>query len=104
MSRPVCRRGCCGRSAQPVLNLTAAVSCARRKTACTRGYEAALEVLAGSLPDAIFAASDELRFALLKALLEHGGRRSDEIAVTGFNTSLNRRHGTPELNNVEQPT
>ena len=68
------------------------------------GYEAALEVLAGRLPDAIFAASDELAFGFMKALLEHGVGVPDEIAVTGFTDSPTAGIVTPELTTVEQPT
>lgn len=68
------------------------------------GYDAAFEVLSGNLPDAIFAASDELALGLMKALIEHGITVPGEIAITGFTDSPAAGIVTPELTTVEQPT
>ncbi|MCI8493321.1 MULTISPECIES: LacI family DNA-binding transcriptional regulator [Anaerotruncus] len=67
------------------------------------GYEAAFEVLSGSLPDAVFASGDELAFGFMKALLEHGVDVPGEVAVTGFTDSPTAGIVTPELTTVEQP-
>ncbi len=48
------------------------------------GYQAGLQLLTTSAPDAIFAFSDFVAFGVLKALREHAVKVPQEVAVVGF--------------------
>ncbi len=69
------------------------------------GYEAAKALLGrGVLFDAVFAASDLIAIGALRALLEHGLRVPEDIAVVGFDDIAMSRFCNPPLTTVYQDT
>ena len=53
--------------------------------------------------DAIFAASDLMATGALKAVLAHGHRVPEDIAIIGFDDSPSAMHTIPALTTVRQP-
>ena len=69
------------------------------------GYEAAKALLGrGVLFDAVFAASDLIAIGALRALIEHGLRVPEDIAVVGFDDIAMSRFCNPPLTTVYQDT
>jgi DNA-binding LacI/PurR family transcriptional regulator len=69
------------------------------------GYEAAKALLGrGVLFDAVFAASDMIAIGAIRALLEHGLRVPEDIAVVGFDDISMARFCNPPLTTVFQDT
>ncbi|MGP0585242.1 LacI family DNA-binding transcriptional regulator [Paenibacillus timonensis] len=67
------------------------------------GYEAMTRMIqAGSLPRAIFAASDLLAIGALRALREHGLRVPEEVALIGCDDIEACRYVTPSLTTIRQ--
>jgi DNA-binding LacI/PurR family transcriptional regulator len=68
------------------------------------GERAMREVLAtGTVPDAVFAASDLMAVGALRVLREAGLRVPDDVAMVGFDDSAVSRHTQPNLTSVHQP-
>jgi DNA-binding LacI/PurR family transcriptional regulator len=68
------------------------------------GERAMREVLAtGTVPDAVFAASDLMAVGALRVLREAGLRVPDDVALVGFDDSAVSRHTQPNLTSVHQP-
>ena len=68
------------------------------------GERAMREVLAtGTVPDAVFAASDLMAVGALRVLRAAGLRVPDDVALVGFDDSAVCRHTDPELTSVHQP-
>ena len=69
------------------------------------GYLAARRLFATeTLPDAIFAGSDDLAFGVMKAARDDGVDIPARLAVVGFDDSLLCDLVTPELTSIEQPS
>lgn len=69
------------------------------------GYEAASTLLAsGATFDAVFGASDLIAVGAMKALLEHGRRVPDDVAVAGFDDIPLASFMNPGLSTVQQDT
>jgi len=69
------------------------------------GENAARELLARGLPfDAVFAASDLIAIGAMRALVEHGLRIPEDVAVVGFDDIPAARIATPALTTVNQDT
>lgn len=58
----------------------------------------------GSLPDAVFAASDLIAIGALKALTEQGYRVPQDIALVGFDDLSITSFTSPPLTTVHAPT
>lgn len=67
-----------------------------------RGYEIGLDLVAGELPTAVFAANDQLSLGLLHAFAEHGVRVPQDISVVGFDDIPGAAHFWPPLTTVAQ--
>ncbi len=67
-----------------------------------RGYQVGLELVAGDLPTAVFAANDQLSLGLLRAFAESGVRVPDDISVVGFDDVPGASHFYPPLTTVCQ--
>ena len=68
------------------------------------GERAMREVLTtGTVPDAVFAASDLMAVGALRVLREAGLRVPDDVALVGFDDSAVSRHTQPTLTSVHQP-
>ncbi len=57
----------------------------------------------GTVPDAVFAASDLMAVGALRVLREAGLRVPDDVALVGFDDSAVSRHTQPTLTSVHQP-
>jgi DNA-binding LacI/PurR family transcriptional regulator len=69
------------------------------------GYAAARTLLRRGLPfDAVFAASDLIAIGAMRALIEHGLRIPEDVAVVGFDDIPAARIATPTLTTVVQDT
>jgi DNA-binding LacI/PurR family transcriptional regulator len=69
------------------------------------GYAAARTLLRRGLPfDAVFAASDLIAIGAMRALVEHGLRIPEDVAVIGFDDIPAARISTPTLTTVVQDT
>ena len=69
------------------------------------GEAAARELLARGHPfDAVFAASDLIAIGAMRALVEHGLRIPEDVAVIGFDDIPAARIATPALTTVNQDT
>jgi len=56
-----------------------------------------------NLPDAVFAANDEMAIGILKALTDRSIRVPDDIALVGFDDTRLTQYTTPTLTTVHQP-
>jgi DNA-binding LacI/PurR family transcriptional regulator len=69
------------------------------------GYAAAQELLQRGRPfDAVFAASDLIALGAMRALIEHGLRIPQDVAVVGFDDIPMARFANPPLTTVVQNT
>lgn len=66
------------------------------------GYEAAQSLLAGEMPDAIFAANDLMAMGAMRALSDAGIRVGQDIAVVGFDDIPGTEVLQPALTTVRQ--
>ena len=66
------------------------------------GYDAARQMI-DDLPDAVFAANDQMATGFIHALWEAGVRVPDDIAVIGFDDLESSRYLCPPLSSVTQP-
>ena len=68
------------------------------------GYTKAVELLErGEMPEAVFCASDEQAFGVLKAAHEKGGPVPERLAVAGFTDSPMSNLCDPELTTIDLP-
>ncbi|MCY3999398.1 MAG: LacI family DNA-binding transcriptional regulator [Bacteroidetes bacterium] len=68
------------------------------------GYDIASQILTSSArPSAIAASNDLSALGAMRALLEHGVRIPDDIAVTGFDGTASAYFSTPSLTTVNIP-
>jgi len=68
------------------------------------GYQAALRLLENEvLPEAIFAANDQMAVDAMRALQERGYRVPEDIAVVGFDDVPMASYVSPSLTTVHQP-
>lgn len=68
------------------------------------GYAKTMELLErGKMPEAVFCASDEQAFGVLKAAHEKGVRVPEELAVAGFTDSPMSNLCDPELTTIDLP-
>ena len=67
------------------------------------GYELTRGLLAGGVPEAIFAANDMMAIGALHALHEHGARVPVAVAVAGFDDTVGAEYLLPSLSTVSQP-
>lgn len=68
------------------------------------GYEAGRSLLAGgTLPPALFVASDRLALGLLRALHEAGVRVPRDMAIVSFDGSTDSEYSWPPLTTIAQP-
>ena len=87
-----------GVQADPALQVDA-------ETSEQSGYEAARQLLErGVAFDALFGASDLIAIGAMKALLEHGLRIPDDVAVAGFDDIPLAGFVAPGLSTVQQDT
>jgi DNA-binding LacI/PurR family transcriptional regulator len=69
------------------------------------GYAATKALLAtGTAFDALFAASDLLAIGAIQALVEHGLRVPQDVAIVGFDDIRAARFANPALTTIEQDT
>ena len=66
------------------------------------GYRAAVQLLAGEPPSAVFAANDMIGLGVLRAAAEQGIRVPDELSVIGFDDIELSRYVYPALTTVGQ--
>ncbi|QCB92813.1 LacI family DNA-binding transcriptional regulator [Cellulomonas shaoxiangyii] len=66
------------------------------------GYEVGLRLVAEGLPDAVFAANDQLALGLLHAFRGAGVRVPDDVAVVGFDDEPGSAFAAPPLTTVRQ--
>ncbi len=67
------------------------------------GYIATKRLITETLPDAIFATSDEIAYGAIDALKDRGLRVPEDVAVTGFGNERMANHVEPKLTTVEIP-
>jgi len=68
------------------------------------GYAAALTLLSqNQLPEAVFAANDEMAIGVLRAVTERSIRVPNDIALVGFDDIRLTQYTTPALTTVHQP-
>ncbi|WP_045973283.1 LacI family DNA-binding transcriptional regulator [Xenorhabdus doucetiae] len=67
------------------------------------GYEAALQMLKGKRPRALFATNELQAFGCLRALAENGLAVPDDIALVCFNATQQSQFNVPSLTAVRQP-
>ena len=66
------------------------------------GYRGAISLLGAGLPDAVFAANDEMALGVLRAFREYGVRVPDDVAVVGFDDVAGSAFFDPPLTTVRQ--
>ena len=62
-----------------------------------------LELIAGELPDAVFAISDLQAIGILRALHEAGVRVPEDVAIVSFDGTSESEYSWPALTVVRQP-
>jgi LacI family transcriptional regulator len=68
------------------------------------GYNAAVTMCAlGNLPEAIFAANDEMAIGVIRAFQERGILVPDDVAVVGFDDIRLAEYVSPALTTIRQP-
>ena len=67
------------------------------------GYIATKRLITETLPDAIFATSDEIAYGAIDALKDRGLKVPEDVAVTGFGNERMANHVEPKLTTVEIP-
>lgn len=67
-----------------------------------RGFEVGRELVAGTLPTAVFAANDQLALGLLRAFAEAGVRVPADVSVVGFDDVDGAANFYPPLTTVRQ--
>ena len=69
------------------------------------GYQMTTELIKdGTLPTAIFAASDPIAIGTMRALYEHGYRIPEDVSVVGFDDISIASFSNPPLTTVHTPT
>ncbi|WP_017604600.1 LacI family DNA-binding transcriptional regulator [Nocardiopsis alkaliphila] len=58
----------------------------------------------GSVPDALFVASDMMAIGAIRTLRERGLNVPEDVALVGFDDSPMAQHSSPSLTTVHQPT
>lgn len=66
------------------------------------GYRAATSLIGSGLPDALFAANDEMALGVLRAFREHGVLVPGDVAVVGFDDVAGSAFFDPPLTTVRQ--
>ncbi|CAM5783709.1 LacI family DNA-binding transcriptional regulator [Cellulomonas persica] len=66
------------------------------------GYEVGRKLAAGKLPEAIFAANDQLALGLEHAFWDAGVRVGQDVAIVGFDDEVGAAHYLPPLTTVRQ--
>ncbi len=66
------------------------------------GYEVGRSLAAGALPEAIFAANDQLALGLEHAFWDAGIRVGQDVAIVGFDDEVGSAHYLPPLTTVRQ--
>lgn len=66
------------------------------------GYAVGVELAAGPLPDAVFAANDQLALGVLSAFARAGVRVPQDVAVVGFDDEPGTAFYAPPLTTVRQ--
>ncbi len=66
------------------------------------GYEVGRALVAAGLPEAIFAANDQLALGLEHALWDAGVRVGQDVAIVGFDDEVGSAHYMPPLTTVRQ--
>ena len=67
------------------------------------GYQIGRELMAGDLPDAVFAISDLQAIGILRALHEAGVRVPEDVALVAFDGTEESEYSWPPLTVVRQP-
>lgn len=67
-----------------------------------RGHEVGLDLVAGGLPTAVFAANDHMALGLLSAFNAHGARVPDDVSVVGFDDVAGSDYFSPALTTIRQ--
>src|SRR4029079_17885772 len=67
-----------------------------------RGYGVRRQLLREGLPDAVFAANDQLALGMLRAFWEGGARVPEDVSVVGFDDSAGTAYFIPPLTTVRQ--
>lgn len=67
------------------------------------GYRTGLEVADRDLPDAVFAANDQMALGFMRAMHERQVRIPEDIAVVGFDDLAGSEYFYPSLTTVRQP-
>ncbi len=68
------------------------------------GYDIGLRMVRGRrMPEAVFAANDEMAIGILRAVTESGLRVPDDLAIVGFDDVRITQYVTPPLTTVRQP-
>ena len=69
------------------------------------GYLQAKQMIKNNnLPTAIFVASDQLAFGVLRAFSEHGIKVPEDISIVSFNNDLNSSFTNPPLTTINAPS
>lgn len=69
------------------------------------GYQAGLQLVnSGRAFDAVIAASDLIAIGVIRALMDHGLRVPDDVAVVGFDDIVTASYYNPPLTTVRQDT
>ena len=67
------------------------------------GTAAVAKFLQTTLPQAIVCANDNMAIGVMNALMTHGIRVPEEVAVSGFDFTYNARNYAPSLTSVSRP-
>lgn len=67
------------------------------------GYQAAQQMLAGPLPQALFATNELQAFGCLRAMAEHNLTAPKDLALICFNGTIESEYNVPSLTTVRQP-